>query len=237
MTDEFFTEDNQQIQQDVQETGAEETKIKLGDREYSQDELSQLVGVAEKVSSLEKQYNTKLDKVWPEFGRSQNENRTLKEQLERVQAQARGNQDLDPDTARQALEQARKLGLVTKEDFKQFMTENFRDLYRVERETDSLLGDLDGLEREIDGKDGRPKFDKIAVLEHMRENGFKSPMKAYKDMYEEQLDQWKAQKLSAKAPGVYTTTQSTQGSKQPQDVKITKNNLNDMVNAALQGEL
>lgn len=233
MSDEFFTEDNQN------ETETPETieeKIKLGEKEYTQEELSKLVGVASKVEELERQYNTKLDKVWPEYGRSQNELKSVKEQMERLQNQAAGNADMDPETAKQALEQAKKLGLLTKDSFSEILKENFRELYKAERETDRLVDELDGYEKEINGTDGRPRFDKIAVLEHMRENGFKNPMKAYKDMYEAELDQWKTQQLSqAKNPGMFTTTPSNAGSKVPADVRPTKDNLAEMVSEALQG--
>lgn len=100
-SDNFLSEEtNEPV---VPET-TEVEKIKLGDKEYTQDELSQLVGVAEKVNSLESQYNTKLDKVWPEFGRSQNELKSVKEQLDKLQAAANGNPEMDPDAVKQALE-------------------------------------------------------------------------------------------------------------------------------------
>lgn len=231
----FFSQEEETQQQEVQ---TELEKIKLGEKEYSQEELSKLVGVAEQVQEMEARYNTKFDKVWPEYGRSQNELKLVKEQMDRLQAQARGEQDLDPDSVAKALEQARKIGLVTKEDFKEFMAQNFRDLYKVEVETDQLVGELNKLEREIDGADGRPKFDKVAVLEHMRAEGFKTPMKAYRDMYETQLDEWKTRELTkARAPGMSTTEQSAPGNKMPPEVSPTRDNLNKLVMEALEGNL
>lgn len=233
-SDNFLSEET--VPEVVETTEPE--KIKLGEKEYTQEELSQLVGVAEKVSTLESQYNTKLEKVWPEFGRSQNELKSVKDQLEKLQSAANGNPEMDPDAVKQALEQAKKIGLLTKDDFSDVMKQNFRDLYKQERETDRLVDELDGLEKDLDGSDGRPKFEKIAVLEHMRENGFKNPMKAYKDMYETQLDAWKTQELTkAKGQGMYTTTQSSTGNKIPNETPTTKDNLNQRVAEALEGIL
>lgn len=229
----FFTEETQ-----TPTETPEIEKIKLGDKEYTQEELSGLVGVASKVQELESKYNTKFDKVWPEYGRSQNEVRTLKEELEKIKSQkpVDNNGEIDPEVTKQALEQARKIGLVTREDFKDFMRENFRDLYKVERETDTLVTELNRLEKDISGADGRPKFDKIAVLEHMKNEGFKDPMKAYKDMYEPQLDEWKTRQLSkARTSGFTTINQSSIGNKQPPEVKATRDNINQLVDEALDG--
>lgn len=231
--DNFLSEEANEPE--VPET-TEPEKIKLGDKEYTQDELSQLVGVAQKVTDLENQYNTKLDKVWPAYGQSQNELKSVKEQMERLQNAANGNPDMDPESVKQALDQARKIGLVTKEDISEAMKQNFREFYKAERETDRLVGDLEGLEKELDGTDGRPKFEKIAVLEYMRENGLKNPMTAYKVMYESQLDSWKTQELTkAKGQGMYTTTQSNTGNKVPNETPTTRDNLNQRVAEALEG--
>lgn len=219
----------------VTETQTELEKIKLGDKEYTQDELSQKVGLADKVSQLESKYNTKLDSVWPEYGRSQNKVKELEGKIAEMTTQKKETGEIDPTTAKEAIEAAKKLGILTKEDGVMTKAE-FAQMYAQQRETDNLLSTLSSHEKEINGTDGRPKFDKVDVLEYMRDNGIKDPMKAYKLKYEQQLDQWKTTEIGrAKSKGMYTTTQA-HGNKQPADVKPNKDNLNDLVAEALRGE-
>ena len=237
MDNNFFNENKDEETKTEEISTEEPTLIKLGDKEFSQDELLQKVGLAEKVSELEGKYNTKLDSVWPEYGRSQTKVKELEARIAEMQTQKQDTGEIDPTTAKQALEAARKLGLLTKEDGVMTRAE-FREAYMQERETDRLMGELETLEADVDGKDGRPKFEKISVLEHMKDTGIKNPMKAYKDMYETQLDEWKTKELSkSKGQGMYTVNQSSQGSKKPIDIKPTKDNLDQLVAEALEGNI
>ena len=69
--------------------------------------------------------------------------------------------------------------------------------------------------------DGKPTTTVDALLEHMEDTGIKIPEKAYKDMYESELDTWKADKVKTIKPqGLKTQETSTAGSKQPEPVKI-----------------
>src|SRR4030042_759119 len=98
------------------------------------------------------------------------------------------------------------------------------------REGEKLLDDCKDMEGEIDGKDGRPAFKTKEILDHMVLTGIKNPMKAYKDKYEIEIDKWKEQQLrGAKPRGLFTEPSSTAGSKQPPNVRVTRDNLDAMV--------
>ncbi len=71
----------------------------------------------------------------------------------------------------------------------------------------------------------------------MAETGIKNPQKAYKDMFEDELDAIKEKKLAEIKPqGMITTNGSQAGGKQPAPVKITRANLTSLVQQALGGE-
>jgi hypothetical protein len=108
--------------------------------------------------------------------------------------------------------------------------------YSQRRSGERLLEECDDLGSEIDGKDGRPKFDTEVILQHMSETGIKSPMKAYKDKYENELDKWReSELLRAKPNGMVTQEGGGFQSKQPSPVKITKDNLSQLMSEALYG--
>lgn len=231
--------DDNFLQDNTEETPVEETaeaeKIKIGEREFTQDELNEKIGLAERVTDLESKYNTKFDSVWPEYGRSQNKVKELEAKIAEMGQQKQETGQVDPGTRQEAIKQARALGILTNEDPVVTKAE-FRQMYQQEQETERLLGTLGNYEKEITGKDGRPKFDKIDVLEYMRDTGIKDPMQAYKIKYETQLDQWKTSELGkAKSRGMYTST-ATPGNKQPMDVRPTKDNLHQLVSEAMLGE-
>lgn len=228
----FFEKDTEE-QKPVVEQQPE--KIKLGEEEFSQEELSQLVGLGKSYKEIESKYNTKLDRVWPEFGKSQNRVKELEAELENMKKASQTPKDLDENAVREAKEAARKIGLVTDEQFTEFMGKNFRQFYQQERAAERLLDDCKDFEGEFDGKDGRPAFKTEEILEYMRDTGIKNPELAYKTKFESQLDSWKESQLAkAKKPGLTTVTE-TQGFKEPKQVKITTNNLQDLIREQLEG--
>lgn len=205
-------------------------KIKVGDEEYTQEELNRLVSLGKIGVEAEEKFNTKIDSVWPEYSKSRNEVKELKEQLEEFK---RGNaeplmQDGNVEQIQQAKELAKRLGLMTSDEFDQ--------LYAERRASEKLLETVEGLESTYNGADGRPKFNKLEILEFMRDNGGMNndPELAYKVKYEKELDAWKEKKLTgAKKSNVVTTTQSIAGSKQPEEVRPTANNLDALVRESL----
>ena len=209
-------------------------KVKIGDAEYTQEEVDRLVGLGKIADEAEKKFNTKIDKVWPEYTRGQQELRTLKE--EKAKAEEERNKVKLPENEEQAIREARdaakKLGIVTDEDFEDRMGKVFTRYYQQERAAEKLLEDGEKLQREIDGSDGRPSFILKDVLEFMRDNmgGQGSMETAYKLMHEKELDGWREQQLAKnKRPGITTTANSGGGAKVPPQVKVTNDNLEELV--------
>jgi len=236
-------DDNQDSSQNQSSTDDNSQKIKVGDAEYTQEEINSMVGVAKQVSETEKRYNTRLDRVWPEYGRSQQRIKELETELESAR---KPKVEVPADEAQQieeAKRAAKKLGILTKDDLTELgiVTRNdFDNYYRVQRETERILDEAGDLEKEIDGNDGRPPFKKEEILEYMQETGVRNMEVAYKLKYETQLDAWKDSKLgSAKKAGINTMQSqgSGSGNKKPADIKITKDNLNALVQEALEGKI
>lgn len=228
--------------QNVEETATEEpSKIKLGDKEYTQEELDNLVGMGQKALEYEKRYNTDFDNAWKAYGKTTNKVKELEQKLASYETQMQQKQEpqlpVDQELARrQALEQAKELGLVTKEDFKNYLEREFRPFYQQERMAERLLDESTSLEKKYDGSDGRPKFQTDDVLDYMSEYGIRNPEAAYKLMYEEELDSWKQKQLNkAKTRGIDVQSTSNLGSRQPKDVRPTKDNFDSLLQEALYG--
>ena len=61
----FFDKPEEKVDEPKEEEKQEEAKVKVGEKEYTQDELSKLVGLGEIGAEAEEKFNVKLDKVWP----------------------------------------------------------------------------------------------------------------------------------------------------------------------------
>jgi len=222
MADTFF--------EDGAEAPQEPSKIKVGEREYTQDELSSLVGLGETAREIETKQNTKLDRVFPEFTKSRQELKDLKGELEELRStQERFKQAVtgeteapDPEALKaQAIEQAKALGLLTADEA--------RTIAREERQAERILEEIENLNADA-AETGKPKVDGRELLEYMQEEGLRSPSVAYKLKFEDQLNAWKQDKLNGiKQPGFETQTASTAGSKEPptETERLTKSNFGE----------
>lgn len=224
--DDFFQEPAEQ----TEETPAE--GIKVGEKEYTQDELQALVGLGEQAREVETKFSTKLDKVFPEYTKASQERAKLR--LENDELKAKLNpapeQTIQPggltaDQKAEAIRQLKDLGFMPKEEAVQ--------LVRGELQAKELLAEVDsviGSSKEA----GNPATNRDDLLQHMAETGIKSPQKAYKDLFEKELDEIKEKKLSSiKRNGMVTTEESTAGSKNPAPIKVTKSNLVQLINEGL----
>lgn len=223
---------NESQTETVADTVAPE-KIKVGEKEYTQDELSQLVGLGEIGRELETKWNTKIDKVYPDYTRSQQEKKDYETKLKEAQdkiseLQAKngtGDAFTDEDIQK-AKEAARKVGILTNDDFRQF--------YAQERAAERLLEDVKSHESKIDGSDGRPAFKAQEILEYMKDTGLTNPELAYKTKYEKEIDAWKEEQLGkVKRTGMTTLETTSAGAKNPPKANINKDNLGEAIREAL----
>ena len=207
----------------------QDTKVKIGEKEYEQAELNRLVGLGEMASEVEAKWNTKYDKVYPEYTKA---TQALKErEAELTELRAKLDTKAEPAKAewndetkaqaKKALQEIFGDELLPKKEAEQF--------YTVREQAKTLISESESVLADAK-KDGKPTAAIEDLLKHMEETGIKSPQKAYKDMFETELDQWKEEKLkSLKPSSFHTTTASTAGGKEPASVPVTRENLRSLL--------
>jgi hypothetical protein len=215
-------------------------KLKIGEKEYTQEELADLVKLGEMGREVETRYNTKLDRVYPEFTKKSQRLAELEQKYEQIEADKRKSQELTPQDEEQAIreakEAAKKLGIVTIEDFEDLLGKSYKKFYDQERAAERLLDTATKFETEINGEDGRPAFKKLDILQYMADNNVNDMEVAYELLNKEKLAEWRTGQMEGmKKPGISTTRQ-TPAIKKPADVKVTSDNLNELVSQALDGK-
>lgn len=222
INDDFFN--NNKV--DEQETTVE--TIKVGEKEYSPEELDRLVGLGQQAVELETKWDTKIDRLMPEFTRSREELKTLKQQQEEAARKATetSTEDVDEkEKERLVRENAKKFGLMTQEDFD--------NLYANRRAGEKLLESTESVVTKA-VEAGNPKTNVEELLTYMAETGIKDPNTAYEVMFKAQLREIEMKKLQNIKPyGLMTDTGSTAGAKMPEPVSITKDNLGSMLDSVL----
>lgn len=250
----LFGEDTSQVQEEAVETTSASTptpepeisKIKVGEEEFSSEELSELVRIGKLGREVETKQNIKLENVYPEFTRKSQKLKEYEAKINQFESQntatsPQGSSSIpasEEQAIQEAKEAARKLGILTKEDLADLgfvSKQDFRSFYDQERAAEKLLENASKFEKEIDGTDGRPPFKTRDVLEFMDNNGVTNLETAYKLMHEKELDAWKESELSkSKRPGL-TTQEKTTPAKAPAQVKATKDNLGALIEEELFG--
>lgn len=233
------------------ETGQQEAvqeKVVINGQEYDVSQASELIGLGQKTREYEQRWNTSLDKVWPEYGRTtqtlksiQEENARLKSQLHNSQSRIDAGIGTQEDVMK-AQEAARKLGLVLNEDLSTqgYIKKSDLESYLENREKEKdavnqVLQTADKLEKEIDGTDGRPRFNKKHVLAYASAYGIPDLQQAYNEMHDEAIKSWQASKIEAKKPAALRTLKGGVGSKAPAPIALNDNNVNDALKEALWG--
>lgn len=227
---------DEQIKQPEAPVSEQPTKIKVGDNEYDQETLNRLVGLGQETEKYSKEFNTPIDKVWPAYGKSQNELRELKQKY--ADATTPKLPENEEQAVKEAQVAARKLGILTKDDLSEMgilTKESAKEWYKEQREAERIVEQAKSMEKELDGKDGRPAFDAVKVLTYANDNGIPNLETAYKLMHEPQLDAWKeAQLAKGKKPGMATIS-ANNVKKEPAPVRVTKENLDALMREALEG--
>lgn len=223
MTDNEFFDENAEV-----ETQPE--TFKLGEKEYTQDDLTRLVGLGEIADELESKWDTKIDRIMPKYTKATQELAELRKQQEKpIEPASQNFNGLTQEQKELAKKQLADLG---------YGEDQFRNIVREELAAKELLSNIDVIID--DAKDnGQPATTSRELLQHMADTGIKNPVKAYKDMFESELDAIKEKKLAELKPaGMVTTSTSTAGSKQPAPAAKPKNreDLFKQVQEALSGQ-
>ena len=224
------------------------SNYKFGEEEYTQEQLEELVNFGKLAKEAEERYDTKIDRVYPEFTKK---SQLIKEYEQKIQDyeskfkefETKNTQPAynDDEQVRLAKEAAKKIGLLTKEDIEELgliTKDRFNQEYNQVRQAEKLLDGMNKYSKELDGTDGRPKFDIDEILEYMNETGIQDYKVAYKVKYDDQLSEWKTRELQkSRKSGLYTEESQTFADKAPRETKTTRNNLSDSIRQALEGRL
>lgn len=256
MADDFFQDQNAQPVEP--QAPVEPEKIKLGEKEYSPEELQKLVGLGEIGAEAERQYKTSIKSVWPKYQQVINEKRdvdqkytqeleTRKQLEERIRefetkypqtqpVQQNGQQQpqFTPEQIRtEALKQAEELGIGP-----QAIRKTVMDVIQGQNLLNDISSSIDEAMTEGWVKDTE-KATIENVLNHMQTEGIKNPTKALRDMFETDYLEKQTEKLAQlkqDRQGLPTVAPSTAGAKLPSPTNFRRmddTTLTQMINDAV----
>lgn len=223
------------------------SNIVINGQEYSPEDAQTLIDLGNKTREYEQKWNTPLDKVWPAYGESTTKLKQVESELEQArnqltEIQSKQEKGIEtPTDIKQAQEAARKLGIILNEDLEQSgyikkddLPKYFQEYQSKQDAVNKILSEAEGLEKEINGSDGRPKFNKKAVLAYAQAYNKDSLMDAYEEMHDESVKAWKQAQIDQKrTPGLKTFNPG--GKKEPSDVKVNDDNVKDLLREKLYG--
>lgn len=167
----------------------EEQKVTIGGVEMTEAEATELLESGKTMKQLQADYPEVDFKEMPKaFTQTRQELAKLKEPKAKPE-----ELDADEEARRKQIREFFKDPLV-KEELKNLTTQEQTQL----KEDLAMEETLKNLESEFDGKDGRPVFDRAEILKYGMENNVFNPRAAYKEMYEDELDDWKLKKAGEK---------------------------------------
>jgi hypothetical protein len=221
--DEFFGDG-----EDAQEEAP--TKLRIGEEEFDPEEAQKLIALGKMGREVEEKYNTRLDRVYPEYTKATQELAAIrkeKEEAERTALQQKQEQgsELTPDEKKRlAREQARELGILTEDSY----SERFDRDYAERRAGEKLVDSVNDLVK--DASEKGINTTNVKILEFMQQEGLKNPKTAFELMHKDAIRSWEEEQLRKSRPnGLVTESSSTAGAKQPEPVKYTRSNLLDSV--------
>jgi hypothetical protein len=216
-------------------------KITINGEEHDMSEVEELYNVGKSTRELETKYSTSFDKVWPEYGRVSTELSQAKRELDDFRTKQQAGTDTAQDRkdaagAAQTLglnpEELDKAGYIKKEQLDTLIEERLDKREQQTRAVQAVLDQATQLEKEIDGTDGRPKFNKRAVMAYASTYGIPNLQDAYEEMNDESIKPWKEAKLAEeKRRGLKTLNAG--GDKQPRQSKTNDSNFGEVLREAL----
>lgn len=188
-------------------------KVKVGEAEYTQEELSRLVGLGKIGAEAEERYNTKLDRIWPNYVRASQELKELKEKSTAEVTPPQPNAQVSPEQAKEQVATILKeMGFVTKVEAEQAAAVYVQGV--------KLYDNVNGILASAKA-DSKPSTDADTLLQYMVDTGVKDPQAAYELYFKPQLKEWEKTQIEKIKPTDVTTQEgSTAGSKQPGETKI-----------------
>jgi hypothetical protein len=221
--DEFFGDGESQAEEAP-------SKLRIGDEEFDPEEAQKLIALGKMGREVEEKYNTRLDRVYPEYTKATQELASIRKEREEAERQAlqqkqdQGSELTPEERKRLAREQARELGILTEDSY----SERFDRDYAERRAGEKLVDTVNDLVK--DASDKGIKTTNVQILEFMQQEGLKNPKTAFELMHKDAIRSWEAEELRKSRPnGIVTESSSTAGAKSPEPVKYTRTNLLDSV--------
>ncbi len=220
MADKFFNDNEQMNPEDNQQQEENQLPeaIRLGDKAYTQEELQSLVGLGESARDLETKWNTKIDRLMPEYTKTRQQlseyekERETRASQEIAQKQQQGQQLSQEELKAEAARQLKQL--LTEPELQGVLRDSYvqqRGAEKLIEDTEYVLGDY-----KEQGFEAAGNVTVDDVLNHMANTGIRNPEKAMKDMLETEYDSWKQSQVNGLRPaGFVTSDGSSAGSKVP----------------------
>jgi len=232
----------------MSDTNAHSQVITINGEEVELSQVEELYTVGKTTRDLETKYNTSLDKVWPAYGQSREQIKSLSQERDAALAELQsfrsksqeGNataQDFkDAKEAAKSLspEDLEKAGFIKKDQLDSYFEEKYNSKRQQDQAVESVLQKAGDLEKEIDGSDGRPKFNKRAVIAYASAYGFNDLGEAYEDMHKDAIESWKEEQVARQTKKGLNTMKSG-GAKEPNQPKVNRDNLGSTLGEALFG--
>lgn len=220
-------------------------KITIGDQELTVEEAQELVEKGRYAKEQEEKYNTDFPSAWSAYGKSQNENKEMRDRLKRAEDELekiRTTISPQKETPPSGLtkDQLEELGYVKRDDVeKSYVKKDEIDTLvdtkiKTDREAQRIVSRMEELSSTINGEDGRPEFESQKILDYMIKHEKLDPEEAYNEMYKSEIEEWKQKQLDGKKPsgmGVLNNPGSTR--KEPVNPEIVRDNLGPSIREAL----
>jgi len=212
---------------EVKVTGeGEGQKIVVGDQELTPDEARDLITKGKTFRELSEEYP---DINFKELPRSFTQNQQELADLKKPKSKEIDEVLTEEEVAKRKQIKDFFADPLVKKELKKMTSEDSKTL----KEDLDFQKVIETLETEFDGTDGRPKFDKKAVLKYGMEHQLFNPRTAYKEMHEAELDEWKIKNAMTKPrPSTFSEKRGGIGSKQPEPK--TPTNFKEATAAALE---
>jgi len=213
--------------------------VNVSGREYSQEELSELVGLGITAKEYETKWNRPIGDFYPDYTqKSQKLAEFEKQENERsereLQAKAEEGSLSPEDEKHLVLENAKKYGLVTQDEFEKFQKEGINAKVTDILAAKDLISRIDILVNTA-SEEGKPKVSVDDLLAYMDDTGIKDPEIAYDIKFKKELADLKEKKIdSIKPEGIETQKGGEAGSKQPPPPNsITRDSLSQVIQERL----
>ncbi len=230
MAQDFFDDKEEQTNTNTPQT------FSIGDKQYTQDELNDLVSRGEMSREVEERYNTDLSKVYPEYIKTTQKLKDLEAQQTQWESQqiaqkVQQGQQLSPDEIRdRALEEASTLGLWNDRNAPQRLNDMLdgRDL---RSETDEIVDDLEAMGIQTD---------RDTILDYMDQNDISLPERAADELYEYmgrlRTSQEEGMESLRDGEDYFTFEgEGNQGMRIPTGTKVDDNNIMDLLSEVVNG--